>query len=222
MPSEARSPATRFLGLTEASELALPCYKNWLMDEEPHHLTPRHFHVFGHLVSTYAKVEHGMKLLITRFAGMPDEAGFILFEPYSALDICNVISGLVSSYDLPEGIETKLIEAVSEFKSFAPLRNAIAHDLWTEGSRPASIKPMRIDVRSGKSLRIRGMDDSERDWTFPELEAEVSRMSTLHGALIKLVREIQDEGKPVSVRQKSESGCVERFMRLPLPSDGVL
>ena len=76
------------------------------MDEEPHHLTPAHLHAFGHIVSAYATVEHGLKLIIVGLAGIRHEGlGLVVLEPYSALDLTNVITSIIMSCELPDRIQ---------------------------------------------------------------------------------------------------------------------
>ena len=50
---------------------------------------------------------------------------------------------------------------------------------------------MRLDVRTGKMLRITGLEASDRDWTLSELEAEAVRLNTLHATLIKLISDLE-------------------------------
>jgi hypothetical protein len=61
--------------------------------------------------------------------------------------------------------------------------------MWKEGIRPNSIKPIHLDIRSGKPV-FRGAEDDERDWTIQELEAEAIRLNALHSAQIKLLRDL--------------------------------
>src|SRR4051812_25560939 len=105
------------------------------------HLTQGHFHVFGHIVSTYAKVEQGFKFIIAKIIGVPRHVAVILCEPYSALHLLNVTRSIQSAHDLPSGMSERITYLADQFDHFAPLRNAISHDLWREGIRANSIKP---------------------------------------------------------------------------------
>lgn len=86
----------------------------------------------------------------------------------------------------------RIVDLTRQFEQFGPLRNAISHNLWREGVRPNSIKPMRLDIRSGKP-KYKGTDDTERDWTLPELEAEAVRLNVLHATQLKLLDELGPE-----------------------------
>ena len=118
------------------------------MPEETSHLTQGHFHAFGYLVSTYAKVEQGFKFIIAKIIGAPRHVAMLLCEPYSAQSLRTVVQSISSAYDLPNGMSGQIVDLTRQFEQLGPLRNAISHNLWREGVRPNSIKPMRLDIRS--------------------------------------------------------------------------
>lgn len=144
-----------------------------------HHLTPAHFHAFGYIISTYAKIEQGFKAIISGITGLDVNEIAIMTEPYSSMQLRNVITSMSEFRPLPDRGNEQLKELISEFATFSKLRNQIAHSMWTEGNRPDSIKPLNVDIRSGKAKYF-GIDEDERDWTIAELDDEAIRMMDFH------------------------------------------
>jgi hypothetical protein len=155
------------------------------------HLTQGHFHAFGYIVSTYAKVEQGLKFIIAQILGVPRSIVMMLCEPYTSNTLRNVTRSINAAHVLP-GINERITNLVGEFKSFGLLRNNISHNMWIVGTRPNSIKPIRLDIRSGKP-EFYGGDDTERDWLLSELEAEAMRLEALHALQLKLLNDLGAE-----------------------------
>ena len=78
---------------------------------------------------------------------------------------------------------------LKEFETFSRLRNSIAHNMWNEGTRDASVKPMRLDINSGK-VKFVGIHEDENDWTIDELDAEALRLQALHGRQVELLQKL--------------------------------
>jgi hypothetical protein len=159
---------------------------------EASHLTRDHFHAFGHIVSTYAKVEQGFKFIIAKIIGVPRHVAVILCEPYTSHDLRNVVRSIQAAHDLPCGMAERITGLAKQFENFGPLRNAISHNLWREGVRSNSIKPMGLSIRSGKP-KYKGVDDAERDWTLPELEGEALGLNALHATQLKVLDDLGAE-----------------------------
>jgi hypothetical protein len=155
----------------------------------PNSLEHAQFHAFGYIISTYAKVEQGFKFLIGHLVDVPRPIAMMLCEPYTTANLRNVTKIIAAAYDLPCDIRQRIADMVGELKSFGKLRNDIGHNMWKDGVRPNSIKPIHLDIRSGKPV-FRGAEDGERDWTIEELEAEAVRLNALHSAQLKLLRDL--------------------------------
>jgi hypothetical protein len=110
-------------------------------------------------------------------------------EPYNVRSLLNVVKTIHTAYDVPDALRERIDELVKRFEAFAQLRNAISHELWNEGARAHSIRPMRLDIRSGKP-KYKGVDDVERDWTLQELRDEAHRLNSLHADLGKLLDDL--------------------------------
>lgn len=157
------------------------------------HLTPEHFYAFGYIVSTYAKVETGFSFIIAKIIGVPRHVAVLLCEPYSSQSLRNVVSTVhTTDYDMSDDLRERITDLANQFEGFGQLRNAIAHDIWTKGFREGSIKPMRLNIRSGKPKFI-GADDGERDWTLDELSDEAEKLQALHRAQQELIKDLGPE-----------------------------
>lgn len=82
----------------------------------------------------------------------------------------------------------RFCQIVGDLGAFGALRNAIAHSRWTGGVRANSIKPMRVDIRSG-SARFIGNNDEERDWTTDELTEEGRKLFNLNRRIVQFLKD---------------------------------
>lgn len=137
-----------------------------------------HFKAFGELIYQYAGAETGLKFCLSGMLNLPPNIVMILTEPYSALNLRNVVTTLAKEYQFDGVKAQELIQIIGEFKTFAALRNHIAHSRWTPGRRRGAIKPRTVDIRSEKAV-WRGSDPDEPDWTAKEIEAAAKRLSAL-------------------------------------------
>ena len=91
----------------------------------------------------------------------------IITEPYSAATLKNVAKSLVKLSTLKMAHKTSFVNIIGDWGTFSPLRNQIAHCRWQDGSRPDSVRPIGVDIRSGHAKwRV---TEGSRDWTLPEL-----------------------------------------------------
>jgi hypothetical protein len=157
----------------------------------PSELTRAHFYAFGYIVSTYAKVEQGFKFIIAQIIGVRRHVALVLSEPYTSENLRDVIKSLAES-DLAFDKAERVVDLAKRFEKFGPLRNAIGHNLWKEGARADAVKPMRLDIRSGKT-RYKGLDATERDWTLAELDAEAQKLNQLHAEQVALLNELETQ-----------------------------
>ena len=73
-----------------------------------------------------------------------------------------MVGSIQAAYTLPEGIPERISDLTGQFGGFARLAMRSAMDISKRGTRPHSVKPIRLDIRSGK-LKYRGTDDAEQD-----------------------------------------------------------
>ena len=75
----------------------------------------------------------------------------IVSEPYGSQDLRN---------ENDEEFE-QIIGLVGRLKSYGKIRNFIAHNRWTQGKRVRSIRPIAMNIRSGKAATLGYSDDDE-------------------------------------------------------------
>ena len=139
---------------------------------------------FGTMIHNYAHTEFGIKLTISGILEMHLFDCLILCEPYNASSLVVVAKSVAKSAPrLSKGERERFCWIIGEFSKHGTLRNYIAHCRWTEGTRPASLKPIRIDIRSGKPVLL-GAKEGEQDWIAEEIESSASELLNLNSEII--------------------------------------
>ena len=156
-----------------------------------------HFEAFGALTHHYACVETGLKITLAGILNINLGLVLILAEPYSAVNLRKVIKSVAKMHEWKSGRLDQLMQIVGDLKVHGQLRNQIAHSRWTNGTRPNSIKPRNVDIRS-ESARFIGDDPEERDWTADEIQECAEQLIQLNARV---------------VRFNHESGLTERIER---------
>lgn len=149
-----------------------------------------HFKAFGALIHNYASVETGFKIVLSGILNAPLRLMLIMSEPYSSLNLRQVVKAVAKEHDWPDNQLETLMQIIGDVKPIAPLRNHIAHCRWTEGTRADTIKPRRIDIREERA-RYYGNDEEERDWTASEIEAEAQKLIDIN---LRLIQFLSDTG----------------------------
>ena len=111
-------------------------------------VTEDHAMYFGIIISIFAKLEH--KVYIAGAGMLNSDLGtaYILLGtmPYSQKRQTLVHLNTTLGVNGCTSADLRII--LERIDKHSTLRNLIAHALWTEGSRPGSIKPMQIRLRS--------------------------------------------------------------------------
>jgi len=149
-------------------------------------LTSNHILAFGGITYNYAKIEGALEIIISDMLNIDVGTTVIITEPYSSLDLRNVIKALNKLIALPNNLNEELAQIVGDLQSFGSLRNNIAHNTWTDGDRPGSIKPMRMNIRSGKPVPT-GHEEGEQDHTADELQNKVNELKNLHDRVRRFI-----------------------------------
>lgn len=133
---------------------------------------------FGMIVHFYASVEWGVRCMLAGILETPLVEALIVTEPYSALNLKNVAKSATKLSKLDKDAQETFIQIVGDWSAFASLRNSIAHRRWEGGKRTGSIRPVGIDIRSGKAKMVG--DTEDRDWLETELFAEADKLKALN------------------------------------------
>lgn len=140
-----------------------------------------HYLQFGRIVHHYATVETGIKITLCGLLQIDLGDMLILSEPYSSATLRNVAKAM-SEEKLTEEWRDQLNRIIDDFAKFGPIRNLIAHSRWTTGERLGSIKPRRVDIRSGKAKWL-GDAEVERSWTALDLAGVATELHALNERL---------------------------------------
>jgi hypothetical protein len=147
-----------------------------------------HMLAFGKIIHHYASAEAGIKITLSGLLKIELARLLILTEPCSAMSLRNVAKSLVKGIWPEEDSKPReaFCQMVGDLGAFGPLRNSIGHSRWYDGTRPDSIKPAYVDIRSG-TAKYFGVDEEERDWTVPELNAEADKLLKLNQRIAKFL-----------------------------------
>lgn len=168
-----------------------------------------HLYLFGGITHLYAMAELNLKFVLAGILKVDLSTIMILTEPYSSHQLRNVLSSLIKNPGVipktlgPKNYE-RLVGLIGQFKSFGALRNNIAHNHWTAGKRPGSIKPMRLDIQSGKAKHI-GVDDTEKDYTVSDLRKEAESLEKLQRGVYDF---FDDTGLREIIEEKMEESKI--------------
>ena len=141
-------------------------------------LTLDHITAFGAIINLCAKIENQMQITMAGIVGLNLGTTMVFTAGLSYLWKRDVLKNLNAMCTLPNDANATLNDLINEFDQFQQLRNVIAHSIWTNGTRCAAVKPMRLKIRSGKPVAV-GVEDTERDYTHDELWAEAKRLNAL-------------------------------------------
>ena len=137
-----------------------------------------HLLAFGRIIHNFASVEMGIKITVSGVLEVHLDAALIAFQPYSATDLRNVAKSLSKERLKPKDAE-QFCCIIGDWFKFNTLRNVIAHSRWTDGQRPRSIKPRRLNIRQGKADWF-GNKLDEEDFTAEELEARAEELHLIN------------------------------------------
>ena len=140
---------------------------------------------FGRIVYWYAQVEFGIKATIAGILDIHIQDAQVLTEPYNALALRNVAKSIAKSADLADRHLNEFVHIVGGFQAASLLRNTVAHSRWTEGTRPGSIRPTRMEIRNGRAQPM-GWDASEPDYTADDFNEAAKKLILLNARLLEL------------------------------------
>jgi hypothetical protein len=155
-----------------------------------HLLTDEHYRAFGAIIHQFAAFERLVEICIAACLGasIPITAIAISQLSYSAKSDA-LKSILIIEKNKLFAHRQRLISIVDRFNQYAPLRNTIAHQYWLKGARPNSIKPLTVSSRGGR-VKIRGLEEDERDYLTDELFEIGDRLNGIRRELMQCTVDI--------------------------------
>jgi hypothetical protein len=167
-------------------------------------VTPEHFNVWGRIVYAYASAEYGFKLTLAGIMDIWPHEVFILTDGNSAASFRNVAKS-IGKLKLSEPELSEFVNLIGEFGSHGPIRNHICHSRWARGTRPGSITPTHINIRSGKA-KVLGYSGEEEDYTLDDFEKAAGGLFMLNYRIITFM---EQTGITEILAQKAGAGNFE-------------
>jgi hypothetical protein len=158
------------------------------MSEKTDLLTVKHFACFGSIVHTFARLEFLIQSAMADIAGIDDTKVLLLTKALSYSQKRDTLYSYLKFYEVPESQQAEIKKLLDRAHEHNALRNNIAHALWREGIRPASIRAGYMDIRYGKG-RIVGYDEDDKDYTLKELGNIADDLRSIVHALIRYLRD---------------------------------
>ncbi len=147
---------------------------------------PRHLMAFGAVIQWFARHELLIQTTMAGIAGIDLGTAVVLTAGLSYAAKRDALLSLVNTTDLPDEIADTIRRYLDDLHRHNGLRNAIAHSMWVQGSRPGAIKPMRLIVRRGVG-RPMGLAEDEPDHTVEDLLGRVADLAGLYHRFVEFL-----------------------------------
>lgn len=129
----------------------------------------KHWTAFGAIIRQFARTEGLIAISIAWLTHTPLVAVAMLLEGLPYAGKRNAILSVIHGHPkVSKARAEKLAWFLGNIHKHNKLRNWICHSMWGRGTRPDSVKPGYIDVRSGKGTPYGHLPD-EQDYTLKEL-----------------------------------------------------
>lgn len=148
-----------------------------------------HVLAFGRIIHNFACVESGIKITLSGILELDLALAMIAFQPYGAQALKKVAKSLAKERLKPDLADTFNC-IVGDWYSHNRLRNDIAHNRWTNGGTPGTIKPRHVSINQDRADWV-GDDDSEAEYTAADLR---ERALSLHNINERLKTFLQESG----------------------------
>jgi hypothetical protein len=153
-------------------------------------VTEEHAIWFGIIVHLFAKCESNMRVAIAGILNIDMGSALIMTGELQYRQLRQTLMHLNNTRGVNGYIVDGVNDALDGIHSYSKLRNWIAHSTWVEGSRPKSIKPLRLITRSDFPKTL-GVHHNENTYTPKELEEAAIG---LESASIKLTDAMEAAG----------------------------
>ncbi|MTJ82175.1 MAG: hypothetical protein F8N37_14370 [Telmatospirillum sp.] len=158
-------------------------------------VAPQHLLAFGAIVQWFARHEYLMQTAMAGITGTDLSTILVLTAGLSYTAKRDALASLTHTTGLPEPVGEAVRTYLDDLNRHNGLRNAVAHSMWVPGSRPDSIKPMRLIVRGGIGKPVGHIED-ERDYLAEELLQVATDVAGIYQRFVEfllssgLVREV--------------------------------
>jgi hypothetical protein len=146
-----------------------------------------HLLAFGKIIHHFAKVETGLKLMLSAVLRVHMADALVIFNKSSPTSFSKIARSLAQMHLRPD-LAASFCAISEDWASMATLRNHIAHSTWTNAARKGAIKPSHVSTNSG-TARWRGAGDDEPGYTAAELETAAYDLHLINERLKTFSRE---------------------------------
>jgi hypothetical protein len=135
---------------------------------KPSALTQDHFMAFGAIVHQFARHEYLMQCLMNTVVRVHITPLSMLTVELSYRARRETLLSLIRAKPLPKKQLERIESYLAALHKHNGLRNAIAHQLWKEGTRNGTVRPFGLSVRGG-NVAIKGIIENEQEYTENDL-----------------------------------------------------
>lgn len=168
------------------------------MTRPPYALTNDHFLAFGAIIQQFARHEYLMQVLMSSIVEAPVTPVSMLTVELGYSAKRNALLSLIKAKPLPKKQAQKIVTFLARLQKRSGLRNAIAHHVWKEGSRPNSVRSLGLSIRRGEAA-VLGNDE---EYTIEKLFRIADELSRLFDQFLDF---LDKEGFLASIPRKSKT-----------------
>jgi hypothetical protein len=149
-----------------------------------------HLLAFGSIIQNFARFERIIEICISKILLADHALTAVAISNLGYSAKCETLKSLLSLNSWPDLDRSKtVLEFVTKFNSYVPLRNAIAHHVWKQGKRLGSIKPLSASARGGKA-KFQGLFEDEKDYTVDDLFEISNDLGDIHDRFVKFLIDV--------------------------------
>jgi hypothetical protein len=145
-----------------------------------------HFATFGGIIHSFARLEWVIQGTMAAVADLDVGKITTLTRELGYMAKRDALYSFMELWETPTELKNSIKGFLDEANEYNGLRNHIAHSLWRRGSRPKSIRPMTIRVRSGKGKLIG--DECEVDYTEVDLGHIADKLRQIHNSFVEFMK----------------------------------
>jgi hypothetical protein len=153
----------------------------------PSLITVNHHRLFGCIIDAFARIEVGLQATIALISDIDLGKISVLTRGLSYTAKRDTLYSYMEIAEIADPIKSQIKSFFDAAHEYSGLRNHIAHSIWTEGTRPGSIKPRSIKIQGGKG-KVIGSDPAECDYTETELERICHKLGMMHNSYLTFLR----------------------------------
>jgi hypothetical protein len=154
-------------------------------EQEEDDVSFNHFATFGGIIHAFARLEWVIQGTMAAVSDLDVGKITTLTRELGYTAKRDALYSYMELYDTEVELKTAIKGFLDGANEHNGLRNHIAHSLWKKGSRPNSIRPLTIRVRSGKGKLIG--EDSDPNYTEVDLAHIADKLRQIHNSYMRFM-----------------------------------